>query len=193
MFTCPRIFAFISLAAATLPAQTQTPSKSQPKAQALGTLVNGVYHHNLTGIEFTLPADWIIVNQAPASEPGAQVIKLKNSVSNAIASVWLKRRNADPADIQALMNGRLDDKVIQRNNFQDYKYRSESVQHITIGGRPALSAVADYVSTGQKMAEYLTWIDGERSRVLFGGRMPASELADFQMRFDPVIQSACVP
>jgi hypothetical protein len=44
------------------------------------------------------------------------------------------------------MSGRLDDKVMQ---------------HITIGGRPALSAIADYVSAGQKMVEHVTWVDGE--------------------------------
>jgi hypothetical protein len=91
------------------------------------------------------------------------------------------------------MHQRLDNKVIERNNFQDYKYKSESMQHLTISGRPALGAVVDYVGTGQKMVEYLTWIDGEKSRVLFAGRMPASALADFQVRFDAVIRSAKVP
>jgi hypothetical protein len=43
------------------------------------------------------------------------------------------------------------------------------------------------------MVEYLTWVDGEKSRVVFVGRVRAAELADFQMRFDPVIQSAVVP
>ena len=91
------------------------------------------------------------------------------------------------------MSGRLDDKAIQRNNLQGYQYRTESVQHLTVGGRPALSAVADYASVGQKMVEYLTWVDGEKSRVVFVGRVAASELADFQSRFDPVIQSVHVP
>jgi hypothetical protein len=43
------------------------------------------------------------------------------------------------------------------------------------------------------MVEYLTWIDGEKSRVAFVARMPAAELADFQGRFDALIQSAIVP
>jgi hypothetical protein len=187
------IFALVPLIAVAIPVHAQTSDKVQAKAQSLGTVEKGVYHHNLTGIEFTLPTDWVIVSQAPSTQQGAQVVKLKNSISNEVATVWLKRRNADPADLQALMSGRLDDKVMQRNNFQDYKYRSESVRHITIGGRPALSAVADYVSIGQKMVEYVTWVDGERSRVVFVGRVPASDLVDFQMRLDPVIQSAIVP
>jgi hypothetical protein len=184
---------FVSLTAAAISVQAQTSNIVRYKAQALGTLENGVYHHDLTGIEFTLQSDWVIASQAPSSQPGAQVIKLKNSVSNEVATIWLKRRNADPADLEALMSGRLDDKAMPRSNLHGYKYRSESVRHTTIGGRPALSAVADYVSIGEKMVEYVTWVDGEKSRVVFAGRVPASELADFQMRFDPVIQSAIVP
>jgi hypothetical protein len=177
-------FAFVSLVAVVL---------AQTSPRPIGTLQDGVYHHNWTGIEFRLPPEWVILSQSSAATRGAQVVRLKDTISNAVATVWMKRSDADTADIQALMSGRLDDKVTQRNNFQGYKYRTESVQHTTVGGRPALSAVADYVSTGQKMVEYQTWVDGQKSRVVFVSRMPASELADFQSRFDPVIQSAVVP
>jgi hypothetical protein len=186
------IFAFVSFAA-VIPVLAQTVAQTEVAHQPIGTLQNGVYHHTRTGLEFTLPPEWAIVSQARSSTPGAQYVKVKNAVTNAMATVWIKRRNANPEDLAALMSGRLDDKTMQRNNFQGYKYRAESVQHTTIGGRPALSAVADYVSVGQKMVEYLTWIDGEKSRVVFVGRVPAAELADFQTRFDPVIQSAVVP
>jgi hypothetical protein len=66
------------------------------------------------------------------------------------------------------------------------------VRQTTIGGQLALSAVADYVSAGQQMVEYITWIDGEKSRVLFLARTPASGLLDLQSRFDTLIQSAMV-
>jgi hypothetical protein len=39
----------------------------------------------------------VIVSQAPTSQQGAQVVKLTNSISNAVATVWLKRRNAQSA------------------------------------------------------------------------------------------------
>jgi hypothetical protein len=178
----PPILAVISL-------QAQT----SRKPVAMGTVENGTYHSNSTGIEFTLPTEWVIASQGPSAERDAQVIKLRDTVTNAIATVWLKERAMDPANIEALMNGRLDSKAMQRNNFESYKYRPESVQHSTIGGRPALSAVADYTIAGQKMVEYLTWVDGEKGRILFVGRVSPTDLADFQARFDPVIQSAIVP
>jgi hypothetical protein len=168
-------------------------AQGDSKGKALGVLENGVYHNNLTGIELTIPPSWVIASQAPSSTPNAQVLKLKDIASDVVGTVWMKRRNAEKADLQALMNDRLDAKATQRNNFQSYAYRPESVQHTTINGRPALSAVADYVMAGQKMVEYLTWVDGEKSRAVFAGRVPPGELANFQTLFDSVIQSAVVP
>jgi hypothetical protein len=132
------------------------------------------------------------VGQDGASR-GAQTVTVRDTVSNIVAVVWLKRRNADPADIPAMMSRRLDSKAAQRNNFEGYKFRTDSVRQSTIGGRPALSAVADYVRTGQQMVEYLTWIDGEKSRMVFAARMPSSELPGLQSRLDAVIQTALVP
>ena len=160
-------------------------------AQSTGTLQNGVYQDK-TGVQFTLPPDWVVVSHAHASD-GAHTVLLRDPATNVIATVWLKARSVDPANIPALMERRLDSKAAQRNNFQGYQYRTDSVQHTIIGGRPALSAVADYIRTGQKMVESITWVDGEKSRVAFVARMPAAELADFQGRFDAVIQSAQVP
>lgn len=76
-----------------------------------------------------------------------------------------------------MLDRRLDSKLMQRNNFEAYKHRTSSVQHLTIGGKAALTAIADYVSAGQNMVEYLTWINGEKSRVVFSARMPAAKLA----------------
>jgi hypothetical protein len=181
-------FAFLPLIASAVSAQTQTSGKTQ----AMGALENGVYHHYRTGIEFTLPPDWVVVSQGWASG-GAQYVNVRDTVSNVIGLVWLQRRTIDTASIPAAMSRRLDSKVAQRNNFEGYKFRSDSVQQTTIGGKPALSAVADYMRTGQQMVEYITWIDGERSRVNFSARMPASELPGFQNRFDTIIQSVVVP
>lgn len=184
-----RVFALGLLILATLPIGAQT----LRKPLTLGTLENGVYRHNLTGIQFSVPADWVIVSEAPAEARDAQYVLLRDTVSNVVGTAWMKARTADSADIAAVMDRYLDNKAAQRNNFEGYRYRPESVQHSTIGGQPALSAIADYVRAGQPMVECLTWIDGQKARVLFAARMPKSELTNFQSRFDAVIQSAVVP
>ncbi len=136
----------VSLAAA-LPAGAQTATK-----RPIGEVQNGVYHHNRTGIEFSVPSDWVVVRQGHASE-GAQTVWLKDTVTNAIGTAWMKARAIDPANTPAMMERRLDVKVAQRNNFEGYKFRTDSVQKTTIGGKPALSAVADYTRTGEQMVE----------------------------------------
>jgi len=182
------VFALFLLIATVFPVTAQTADK--PQAQ--GTLENGTYRNTHAGIQFTLPPDWVLVSEDLAAS-GAQTVTIRDTVSNVIALVWMKARHARPDDIPASMASRLDSKAAQRNNFPGYTYRTESVQHTTINGRPALSALADYVRTGQKMVEYLTWIDGENSRAIFTARMPEPALTNFQARFDAVVQSAVVP
>jgi hypothetical protein len=180
--------AALLLIAAAMAVQAQPPHKSL----SIGTLENGVYHHNRTGIEFTLPPDWVIVSQGWA-DGGGQSVLVRDTVTNVIGTVWMKARTVDPADIPALLNRRIDNRMRERNNFEAYKYRSESVLQTTIGGKPALSGIADYLRNGQQMAEYTTWVEGEKSRVVFGSRMLATSLPGFQSRFDIVIQSAVLP
>lgn len=134
----------------------------------------------------------MIVSPGHASG-GAQYVDVRDTVSNVIGMIWLKARTIGPASIPAMMSRHLDSKVAQRNNFEGYKYRSDSVRQTTVGGKPALSAVADYVSAGKQMVEYITSIDGTTSRVLFSARLSATEFPRFQSRFDAVIQSAVVP
>jgi hypothetical protein len=186
--SCFLVSVVLLLIAAAMAVQAQPPHKSQ----SMGTFEDGVYHHHLTGVQFTLPPDWVIVSQGWAGG-GGQMVFLRDTVSNVIGTVWLKARPIDPADIPALLNRRLDNRIKERNNFEGYKYRSESVRQSTIGGQPALSAVADYLRNGQQMVEYVTWIEGPKSRVLFNSRMPATALPGFQSRFDALIQSAVVP
>src|SRR3984893_9375336 len=63
----------------------------------------------------------------------------------------------------------------------------------SIGGHPALTAVAEYTDNSQKMAESLTWIATEHTTALFFARMPAHDLEVFQVRFDQIIYSASPP
>ena len=94
----------------------------------MGTLENGIYQDK-TGVQFTLPPDWVIVSHGSASH-GARTVLLRDSITNIIDTVWLKPRT-----------GRLDDKVMQRNNFEGYKYRPDSVRTPQLAGGQALSAL----------------------------------------------------
>src|ERR1017187_1274598 len=95
----------------------------------MGTLENGIYQDK-TGVQFTLPPDWVIVSHGSASH-GARTVLLRDSITNIIDTVWLKPRT-----------GRLDDKVMQRNNFGGYGGVPDGGRNTTSGGGgQALSAL----------------------------------------------------
>jgi hypothetical protein len=181
-------FAVLSLLAAAVPASAQ----SREKVGDIGTVENGVYRHDRTGVEFTLPSGWTLVSQGHADHGGHGVV-LKDSVTDAFGWVWMKSQRNEPGDIAGLLERRLDVKLLQRNNFEGYKFRPGSVQHITVGGNQGMGVIADYVSLGQRKSEYLTWIYSGKTHVYFDGRVPEAQLPAFQARFNELIQSAVIP
>jgi len=185
----PRLIGFgVVLLAVTLSASAQ----SFNRLPEFGSIENNVYHHRSTGVEFTLADGWHIVSQG--FEDGGQVVILRDSVTQAFARIWLKTVIAQQVDdIAGLLDKRLDDKGLQRNGYQDYRFRKESVQHITVNGNLGLSVVADYVNLGEKKAEYHTWVYSAKTHVYFSARVPEAQLPAVQNRFDALIQSAVIP
>jgi hypothetical protein len=68
------------------------------------------------------------------------------------------------------------------------------MQHVTIGGQPALLAIGDYLmqGTNRPMAEYLAWIYTEKNRVFFFSRVPAEDFEALKPQLDVMVQSAVV-
>jgi hypothetical protein len=78
--------------------------------------------------------------------------------------------------------------------YREYHVRPESVQTRTVGGQPALSAVADYANAaGDPMSEYLVFVHSEKNMVFFSVTAAASSFATVQSRFEPMILTAQVP
>jgi hypothetical protein len=75
----------------------------------------------------------------------------------------------------------------------DYKIRPGSVQRRKVGGRPALSCLADFTQDGVKMVEYQTWVSGENAYALFFAQVPATELDALRRWLDPIIETLKLP
>jgi len=182
------VFAVLPLAAAL-----STSAQSLKSVREFGTLQNNVYHHHATGVEFTVPEGWHIVSQGYADN-GGQAVTVRDSVTQAFGRVWVKTVITEQVDdIAGLLDRRLDDKGLQRNAYQDYRFRKDSVQHITVNGNQGLSVVADFVNLGEKKAEYHTWVYTAKTHVYFSARVPEAQLSAVQSRFDALIQSTVVP
>jgi len=182
----------IALAVLSLATALSISAQSPKRVHEFGTLENNVYHHHATGVEFTLPEGWHIVSQGYAD--GGQAVTVRDSVTQAFARVWMRTVITEQVDdIAGLLDRRLEDKGLQRNGYQDYRFRKDSVQHITVNGNQGLSVVADYVNLGEKKAEYHTWVYTANTHVYFNARVPEAQLAAVQSRFDALIQSAVIP
>ncbi len=151
----------------------------------------GMYRHARTGVEFN-PQGWKIRGEFPSSGDG-QMVMLTDEASNAQVMLWLKPDQLLSADIAGRLRGALQQKILQRLDLEGYRIRPESIQSHTIGGKQALSAVADFTADGQPMTELLTWIYTENTRVLFFTRLPVSQITDFKVRFDNLVGTAVFP
>jgi hypothetical protein len=151
----------------------------------------GVFRHARTGVEIKLQG-WQVQGQANSSG-GGEMVMLQEPASGASASVWLKAEKIDAAEVPSRLRGAVQQKALQRLNLQDYTVRAGSVQMRTIDGKQAISALADYVENGSQMTEYLTWIFGDKTRVLVFSRAPSAEMQTLKPRIDQLVSSTVVP
>jgi hypothetical protein len=157
----------------------------------IGTLEHSRYHHQATGVEFTLPAGWSLLKTTPSGN--GDTVTLMDAVSKREAAVWMRAEKHPTAQIQKLLLAALDAKAASRKDLTGYQVRPDSIQPRVINGQQALSAVADYTRNGHPMVEYLTWIFSPKTHALFYGRAPAANLEAFRTRLDAIVNSAVVP
>ena len=191
------------LGAVTLSAQT-------PRApSAVGSLTNGHYHHNRTGIEFSVTPEWSLLGEGPSSGRGESV-GFRDSTTDATLYAWMVRRSdetqwldskSDMDTYQHLIGVKIEQRHVA--NLNDYWIRSDRVEHPTIGGRMALKAVGEYTivrsgpgdtaAKSERLSECLTWIHSDSVRVLFSSTVRSADLASYQPRFDQVVATAVLP
>lgn len=75
----------------------------------------------------------------------------------------------------------------------DYRIRPGSVERRTVGGRPAVSCLADFTRGDVKMVEYLTWVSGENAFAQFFAQVAADELDGLRHRLDPIMETLKLP
>src|SRR5271157_3655662 len=104
----------------------------------IGRFVNGRYHHDLTGTEFTLSPDWRITYQAPSSGGGQQVGFINRGLRME-AFVWMKRQDVP-----------------------GFLMLPETAEHRLVDGKQALSVESEYYRGNDRMVEYYTWVKSEK-------------------------------
>jgi hypothetical protein len=173
------------------------PGRPSPTA----TFENGHYRLTPGGIEFDLPADWKYEGTTRwDSNPGetAAWSRILGGIDGGIARIDAWMANVAPTVVPENTRASLDlliaNKARQRTAYPNWTVRPQSVAYITIDGRPAVVAVADWHQrTGKPKIEYLVWLYGSKSWALFFSVADPDQLEALQLDVDTVVRSAKMP
>lgn len=178
------------------------PSVTPAPAQPIGSLRNGRYHHNPTGVEFDVPSGWTVVRPRPPDDPTRLTVLLDPTHKSLIATVNMETVDVAPADIPVALSRAVPLLLGMRSGqtgaagphvIPDYAIRPGSVEQTLIAGQQAVRAIGEYERGGKKFAELLTWIYTPHTTTYFFARMPAEDLPYAQPLFEKILQSASIP
>lgn len=178
------------------------PSAAPAPAQPIGSLRNGRYHHNPTGVEFDVPLGWTVVRPRPPDDPTRLTVLLDPTHKSIVTSVNMETVDVAPADIPAALSRAVPLLLGMRAGetgaggphvIPNYSIRPGSVEQTLIAGQQAVRAIGEYERGGKRFAELLTWIYTPHTTTYFFARMAAEDLPSVQPLFEQILQSASIP
>jgi hypothetical protein len=167
---------------------------SVARGEPLGTFDGRTYRHHWSAATFAVPEGWRYRGTGPSSDHG-EMAMFSSKDLGADIMVWMIKEKTPRDGVSA----RLDNAPVlklenRRSGFEDYRFREGSIQRVYVGGQQAVVATADFIGERKlPMAEYMTWIYTENSRVFFHSRLPADKLEQLKPEFDTIVSSAIVP
>ncbi len=163
---------------------------------ASGSVKNGRYHNDQTGLEFDLPAGFSVRDtENYMNNNGWQATIVDSQRPDARIAVWMAKISLAEKRIPSIVDAQIPAKIARRT-IPDHPYQvpADSIQKMSINGRQAIKAIGRYERPdGQKMAELLTWIITEHTDVHYYAMIPADVLPEIQWRFDQMVQTAMAP
>jgi hypothetical protein len=191
-----------------LDAQTQQVQSASARADVFpgrpsltATFENGHYRHTPGGIEFDLPAEWnyegtTMWDRSPGETASWSRVQLGGIGGTVRIDAWMTNvaPTVVPENTRASLDLLIANKARQRTAYPNWTVRPQSVAYITIDGRPAVVAVADWHQrTGKPKIEYLVWLYGSKSWALFFSVADPDQLEALQLDVDTVVRSAKMP
>jgi len=157
-----------------------------------GTVAAGRYRHTRTGLSFSLPRTWVVRGTAPSSDDG-EMVRITAVEPGADVAVWMIPEGNDAQSIEHKLDGSPAMKLnARRGTYKNYRYRPDSIQRLTINGKAAMMAIADF-GDDRPYVEYLTWIYTERTHTFFYAFVEAQDFERFRPQFERLLQSTDIP
>jgi beta-lactamase regulating signal transducer with metallopeptidase domain len=173
---------------------------SPQTGEPYGVLQGSHYHHNLSGVEFDLPAGWSLGHTGPADgDPAAMTTLIDPDGKTIFASVFMRPANTPATSIAGALDRAIPGLLVRRGAPRgvhaalNYQIREGSEQHTWINGNQALRAIGENEQGNQKLVEFLTWIYTEHTRAYFFARTTAADEGSVEVTFDQLLQSAKIP
>jgi hypothetical protein len=159
------------------------------------SVADGRYHNDWTGIEFSVPEKFTVIETETRSNPGGMQADLSvTGIKNGRVAVWMNKRRMRPENIPASLTIQIPAKIQRRSGAAaGYTIPQNDIQRLEIGGQQAIRATAYYQGQGMKMVELLAWISTEHSIAHFYAMMPADQVYMLEPAFDQMVMSAQVP
>jgi hypothetical protein len=117
-------------------------------------VTGGVFHHDRSGIDLTLPDGWSVSRLETATGDPGEMAVLADAGQKALwASVWMFRTETHPADMPKLFDAALARKIASRAGknplpdeavIDNYKIRPGTVEHTVVNGNQALRAIGKF-------------------------------------------------
>ena len=151
------------------------------------------YRDPKVGYSFTVPAGWVFHSRTAFNGPGDSV-DLLDPDSQVWVVVSAKPQKTASADIErALRTGAEERFANSRRGLSGYTIRVGAERLWRLGGHQALTWIADYTEGGERMTEYITWVQSESVRASFVARLQTSDFEPFRERFDAILNSFRIP
>lgn len=189
------------------------PSQRQTTATQTVVGTDNVFHDEENGVAVQLPAGWTISGlirwgdrQTTLSFSGPRLwganARLNYKIFHSPLDIqpgevdsWLRKAALKTAEIRTKQEqNRLDQAQSGEGGYASYMVRPDSFISRNIGGRPALSWKADYTNpSGQKCAEYLTYVFSEDGTALFYLDARWDEINSAIPQFEKMIATIKIP
>jgi len=163
------------------------------------SVTNGRYYNDWTGIAFSLPPGFTVVQTETESNAGGMQVDLAvPDLKNGRVAVFMNLRRMRPEGIAADLARQIPAKINRRGGATvGYTIPENGIQILAIGGQQAILATAYYSSQIRTkkipMVEMLAWISTEHTFAHFYAIMPADQLDLLRPSFEQMVMSAQVP
>jgi hypothetical protein len=145
------------------------------------------YRNDKLGFSVEAPAGWFVDNYDGLAGKEQSMVQLVDP--DAIGLVTLRVVHVDP-DFPATAAAMQEKLQKDLSEEDDKKLRSDSWQTRQVGGRPAVSYIADVPGMfGAKLTEYTVRVRGGSTRADFSAKVDSKAFEAFRPRFDAIVDT----